>query len=245
MLIILFSFWDKRNTVWVIRKIKKLVNGIYKYRYSICLAFTIFITLLGFYLYFLKNWSFKDVSQVCLSFFIVITLYFAALNYEFSTSKMKQDYDAARFLLTYTTATEWHNKPLTEYQIKIIEFQKAFIASKPFRTVQHFNTFFNNSGNIKYKESLKGVLNSFESLSIGVHKNLIDKRFIKLFYKSIFEEYYLEYYFYIFDHRIKTKNTTTWIYFTNLVEEWSPDLNNNLKNGSAKSSLINKEFNYE
>ncbi|MDB5199258.1 MAG: hypothetical protein JWO92_1221 [Chitinophagaceae bacterium] len=217
---------------------QKLIKYLFDHRYLISFFIVLAIMCGGIYLYTQKHWGFKDVAQVCTGFFIVITLFFTALNYEFSTSKMKQDYKSAKELLTYNTATEWHKSPLTEYQKTSISYEKKFIATNAVRTSKDFDLYISDPSNLDFRESLKGLLNSFETLAIGVHKELIDNDFMKEFYSLIFEIYYIDYYFFIESERIKKSNSKIWIQFTNLAEEWHPELNNNLQKGAVKSTII-------
>lgn len=104
--------------------LEKLVNNTFKYRYVICLLVVISIFGFGLFLRYSRHWSAKDIAQVCTGFFIVITLFFTALNYEFSASKTKQDYKTAKEILTFNTACEWHKSPVKDYQKVSIEFEK-------------------------------------------------------------------------------------------------------------------------
>lgn len=215
---------------------RTLIKGIIKYRYPICIIIGFCIIGLWFFLYFNKNWVAKDASQVCTGFFIVITLFFAALNFEFANSKMQKDKESARELLTYTTATEWYKTPLKDYQKTSIGFENQFIAARRIREPKHFRKFINDPKNIDYKESLKGILNHFETVAIGVYKDLIDKDFMKEFYRHIFHIYYVDYHFYILLQR--KNNNKIWVNFTSLVEEWHPNIKEGLQKTPLKSTII-------
>lgn len=54
---------------------RRVVSGIFFYRYAICFFVILFILLFGFYLHYCRVWIFKDIVQVCSSFFIVLTLF--------------------------------------------------------------------------------------------------------------------------------------------------------------------------
>lgn len=171
------------------------VQFLIKYRYGVSFLVGIIIIGLWFFLYFIKHWNAKDGAQVCTGFFIVITLLFAALNFEFSNSKMQSDYRAAKELLTFNTASEWHKAPIKDYQRISIGFENKFISSKHKRLVADFEAFIDNSENLEYRESLKGILNYFESSSIAAHRGLIDKSFISEFFAHIYKIYYKDYFF--------------------------------------------------
>lgn len=220
------------NPKWL----QKFVNGIFTYRYTICLLVVISIVGFWFFLYFARHWSAKDAAQVCTSFFIVITLFFAALNYEFAASKMKLDYKSSKEILTFNTANEWHKAPLKDYQKTSIEFENKFIAFGGERSIKNLEQYVES--NLEYRESLKGILNYFENLSVGVYKGLIDKTFVYEFISYIFEIYYTDYYFYIENHRARKNNGSIWVNYTNLAEEWWPDLKSEVLNGTKKSTLI-------
>lgn len=231
------TFWmekDSFNPQWL----GKFFNNLFAYRYAICLLVVIGIIGLWFFLYFARDWTAKDAAQVCTGFFIVLTLFFTALNYEFAASKMKQDYRAAKETLTFNTANEWHKAPLKDFQKTSIEFENKFIASGDERSIEDFEKYI--EGNLEFRESLKGILNYFENMSVGVHKKLIDKEFVYEFHSFIFEIYYTDYYYYIESHRVKRNNSTIWLNFTNLAEEWWPNLKAEILTGTKRSSIITK-----
>jgi hypothetical protein len=220
-------------------KLQHFVNWLFNYRYFICLVIVISIMLLGCYLYFFNHWGFKDVSQVSTGFFIVITLFFTALNYEFAASKTKNDIQSAKNTLTFNTAGEWHKSPIKDYERTVCEFEKPYIAAKAIRSIQDFNNFIEDPNNTSYKQALKGILNHLESISIATRKGLIDKDFIREFHQAIYKLYFLDYWYYIDDHRQAREDETIWINFTNLAEEWLPGIRDKLLAGTEKSSLIN------
>jgi hypothetical protein len=223
---------DQFNPRWF----RAFIHLIIRYRYPICILVALAIGCLWFFLYLNKSWAAKDASQICTGFFIVITLFFAALNFEFANSKMQKDKESARELLTYNTATEWYKSPLKDYQKTSIGFETAFASSAINRFPEYFKDFINNPKNIDYKESLKGILNHFETVAIGIYKNLIDKDFMREFYRHIFHTYYVDYYFYIELQR--SNNKKIWINFTNLVEEWHSGIKDQLQKEPVRSSII-------
>lgn len=222
------------NPPWI----KNLAKFIYNNRQLISLF--VFLSIIGFgaYLYLYKKWPAKDVAQVCTGGLIVLTLFFAALNYEFSNSKLRLDYKAAKELLTFNIASEWHKPTLAEYQKKSIEFENKFITSYSVRTYIDFDKFIKDPLNADYRESLKGILNHFETIGLGILKGLIDKDFMKLFYMSICRVYYVDYYFYINSQRISKQNEKLWINFTNLVEEWMPNIQAEMNKVPLKSTIV-------
>jgi hypothetical protein len=167
-----------------------------------------------------------------------MTLFFAMLNYEFATSKSKQDHQSIRELTTFNTANEWHKSPLNDYQKESIRFEKRFIESKEIRTATDFEEFINDPDNLLFKESLKGILNHFECVAIGTYNGQIDIDFIRKFYKSIFKVYYTDYLFYINSLRIAKNNEDIWINFTNLAEAWHEGVKQNVANHIIKSTII-------
>lgn len=215
-----------------------VVKFIFTYRYIICILFVFAIGFFGIFLYLYKHWHFKDAAQVCTGFSVLMTLFFAALNFEFASSKSKQDYKATRELTTFNTANEWHKSPLNEYQKESIRFEKKFIDSKAVRTANDFEGYINDPDNLVFKESLKGILNHFECVAIGTYNGQIDKDFIRRFYKSIFRIYYVDYLFYINSLRSVKKNEDIWVNFTNLAEEWHDNLKQDVIEHVFKSTII-------
>ena len=224
------------NPVWT----KNVVRLVFDYRYLVSIVIVLFILGTGSYLYFYGGWNARDVADVCTGAFIVLTLFFTALSFEFSSSKMKQDYKAARELLTFTTANEWYKGPLNRYQKISIAFERQFIASGRVRTANDFERFITHLSRLDFRESLKGILNYFETVSIGVKKGLIDETFIKEFFLGVFQMFYRKYFFYI-EHKRMTKNDNTiWINYTSLVEEWHPEIRNKMDTKMLMSTLINQ-----
>lgn len=225
----------KRKRNWIV----SLINFIFSYRYAFVLCFISLNLFLGYILYAERDWGFKDAAQVCTGFFIVVTLFFAALNYEFTYIKTKRDAQLARETLTFTTASEWHKSPIKDYQKTSIQHERIFIASTQARSAEDFEKYFEDINNLEFKESLKGIFNFFETISIGAYKGLIDKEFIREFYNGIFRIYYIDYYFYIAKHRILRNNPTIWVTYTSLVEEWHDSLNGDVISGKVASTIIN------
>ncbi len=216
----------------------KVLDVIFAYRYIIMILVIAGVIVLGTYLNGYRDWTGKDTIQVCTGLLILLTLFFAALNYEFTSSKARRDYEAARELLTFNTASEWHKAPIKDYQRTSIGFENTFIASSAVRNVADFEVFIDNPANLEFRESLKGILNYFESSSIAANKGLIDRGFIKEFFYSIYKIYYRDYLFYIERQRVVKNNENMWVNFTNLVEEWHPNINEEVKNGTLKSIII-------
>ena len=218
--------------------ITRFVNQIFRYRYTICMIIIVSIILSGFYLHNCRNWIFKDVVQVCSSSFIVLTLFFAAMNYEFTANKTRMDNKSAKEILTYNIAAEWHKAPIKDYQKTIIQFENKFIKDYPDKTIEGFQSFIEEEGNLEYKESLKGILNYFESVSIAAYKGVIDRVFIKDFHRSIYVSYYIDYYLFIRKRRQDKDNDAIWGNFTTLAEEWNPSIRDQIEKGEVKSTVI-------
>lgn len=219
--------------------LKKFIDIIHTYRYAICIAVVLLIIIVGIYLRINKHWTIKDTTQLCLGLLIVITFLFALLNFEFSNSKMHRDYKAARELLTYSAAQEWYKAPVKDYQKTSIQFENDFIRTKSIRTSTDFALYIDDPRNIEYRESLKGILNYFESTSIASSKNLIDKDFIREFFEDIYITFYKDYLLYFENQRMAKNKPNVWVNFTNLVEEWHPGIYQQVKAGILKSLIIN------
>ncbi|PZR26947.1 MAG: hypothetical protein DI535_12285 [Citrobacter freundii] len=219
--------------------LKRFVDIIHTYRYAICIIIMLLIFAVGLYLRINRHWSIKETAQLCTGFLIVITLLFAQLNFEFSNVKMQLDYKAARELLTYSTAQEWYKAPIKDFQKTSILFENNFIRSKSKRTSTDFAYYIEDINNIEFRESLKGILNYFESSSTATNRGLIDKDFIKEFFYDIYTAYYKDYLFYIEGQRAAKSSSNVWINFTNLVEEWQPAIRQQITAGNIKSIIIN------
>lgn len=210
---------------------------LFRNRYTFLLIFVIIIILLGIYLH-CRNHPIEQVASITTGCFVVLTIFFSILSYEYNASKNRQDSKTSRDVLTYNTAVEWYKNPLVEYQKLTIKFKKQFTASKSLRTVSDFDLFIDDPANLEYKEALKGLLNYFETISIGAYKGLIDNDFIKDFFSSIFKIFYTDYFFYIDSIRQVKNVPTMWINFTNLAEEWHPLLKESVQKGKLKSTII-------
>jgi len=218
---------------------QQLANVVFATRYIIMMFVIVVVVVLGYYLNQNRGWTGKDTIQVCTALLILLTFFFAALNYEFTSSKARRDYESARNLLTYNTACEWHKNPMSQYQKDSISKENIFIATTPFRTIENFRDFIQLDEHRDFKQSLKCILNHFECVAIGCNKGMIDTEFIKNFYEMIFKIYYRDYYAYITSERTRQSSPTMWSEFTNLVEGWDPDFKARVENGEEASLIIN------
>lgn len=219
--------------------LQKFVDLIFCYRYIICLFILISIFTFGFYLCYWRHWSFKSVAQLCTGFMVVLTLFFAVLNYEFTMYKTRNDVRSAREILTYNIAAEWHKAPVKDYQKSVIAFKNEFISCNEKRTVEKFDFFINDKNNIDFKEALKGLFNYFEAIAIAAYRGLIDEDFIREFHYGNLRVYYVDYFFYIKKIREEKQNDLIWINYTTLVERWYPDIIQQMISKELKSSITN------
>lgn len=213
--------------------LRVFVRSIFEMRHAITLIMMIGIIILGCMLISVKGWIFKDTIEVCTRLFIVISLFYTALNYEFNASKSKNEIKSNRDILTFNTAAEWHKNHLMTYQRTILIFERKFLQFHEKASPEEYMIFFEDIRNIDYKVALKGILNHFETVSIGVFNGLIDKAFMKLFYEAIFKAYFTKYYFFIKVTRTRKSNEDIWVNFTKLALDWTPELE------MENSSLIN------
>jgi hypothetical protein len=72
------------------------------------------------------------------------------------------------------------------------------------------------------------------TVALGVDTGLIEKDFIRDFFSSIYKIHYSDYYFFIEDIRRTKGIDAIWINFTNLTQQWHPEL----KNGDFNSTII-------
>jgi hypothetical protein len=208
------------------------------YVYVICTLIILAIVITGFFLYDDAEWEVKDVVQVCTGFFIVLSLFFTFINFEFTANKTRTDIRSAKETLTYNIAAEWHKAPIKDYQKSVIAYEKKFIKDSPDKTIKGFQTFIELEDNLEYKEALKGILNYFETLSIAAYRGVIDREFMKEFHESIFHTYYVDYYTYIDERRRVKSNNDIWKKFTNLAEEWHPLLRAQVGKKEKVSTVI-------
>jgi hypothetical protein len=160
----------------------------------------------------------KDTIQICTGCLLVVTLFYSIMTYEYNHLKFKHDNKKAKDLLTYNTATEWHKTGMVDIQKKCVVLR----TTKPavFKNKVAFYLFLESSSNIDDKAAFASLFNYFESISIGVKQDLIDKKFIKEFFEHIFCTNHDLYISHIEYRREVKKDRSIWINYTNLVEEW-------------------------
>jgi hypothetical protein len=217
---------------------RRLAKLVFAYRHILMILVVAGVISLGIYLYLYRSWTGKDMMQVCTGLLIVLTLFFAGLNYEFTSSKAKKDYESAKQLLTFNISSDWHKAPVKDYQRTSIEFENKFIDSSNIRHEFDFEKFIEDSDNLDYRESVKGILNYFEWVAIAANKGLIDKEFIYEFFWYIFKLYYIDYMFYIERLRHKKNNQEIWMNFTRLAEHWHPTIREQVEQGLLKSIFL-------
>jgi hypothetical protein len=221
---------------------KKLFDK-YALVFRIVLSWALIIFVIGFAVYLHKkepSLALSELSKFVVGGLVVVGLLYSILAFEFNVKKAKKDYKSAKEILTFNTANEWHKAPVKDYQKASIDYEKRFVDAKAERTAEDLYTYVED--NLDFRESLKGILNYFENLAVGVYKELIDKEFVYEFISYIFEVYYVDYYYYIEGYRTKRGNNTIWVNFTNLAEEWWPNLKSEVLNGTKQSSIINKKL---
>ncbi|HEX2631149.1 MAG TPA: DUF4760 domain-containing protein [Chitinophagaceae bacterium] len=217
---------------------RRVAKFIFAYRHILMMLVVAGVISLGIYLHYYRSWTGKDTIQACTGLLILLTLFFAGLNYEFTSSKARRDYEAARHLLTFNTSCEWHKPPSKDYQRIIIEFENKFIESGITRNISDFEKFIDDPDNLDYRESLNGIVNYFEGCAIAINKGLIDKEFIREFFCGIYKLYYIDYIFYIEKIRLKKNDEKIWINFTSLVEDWHPTIREQVEQGLLKSIFL-------
>jgi hypothetical protein len=235
-LMLLYIAWNHKKDIPSL--IKRIFDK-YSLLFRITVAIVLIIIVIGVadYLHDTeKDLPMSDLAKFVVGGLVVVGLFYSILAFEFNVKKTKRDYQTAKEILTFNTANEWHKAPVKDYQVTSIECEYAFQKTKPERTAEELYNYVQS--NLEYRETLKGILNYFENLSVGVYKELIDKAFVSEFISYIFEVYYIDYYYFIKIYREKRGNDTIWVNFTNLAEDWFPKLKKEVLEGKKQSTLI-------
>lgn len=215
-----------------------MIQKMFKHRYTIILVLVCFITVFGFILNYGLNMPPDKVAPILTGSFVVIALFLNALSYEYNADKNRIDSQKQKDSLTYNAAVEWHKPPIIGYVKTIVKHDpamKSFIDNKDGEKLFKYLT-----DNLDVREAVGGVLNYFETITLGVEQGLIDAIFIRKFFESIFISYYDEYDFYItYRREFVDKSDTVWLNFTTFASKWKQDKEK--KSASYDANKIVKE----
>jgi len=193
---------------------------IFKHRYKFLLLFIILIIILGFFLHF-RGHSIDKVASITTGCFVVLTIFFSILSYEYNASKNLQDNQASRNLLTYTTSIEWYKPPLTGYTKLHYQHKKEIESFTKIGNTGGLYEYLSKEENTDLRIAITSILNYFEGISLGVSKKLIDEAFINEFFHELFITYYNKYQPYIQYRRDNIeKSQDIWKHFIKLASDW-------------------------
>lgn len=200
--------------------VKGLVNFFFVARYW---ALFFLLAILGFItnkVYHATGSTIRDAVAVFAGGAVIITIFYAFINYEYAQRKFKHDIKSSKEVLSFNIAMEWQR----EYMTKNLEILREFyLKHKCLLENQNCNEVQSKLDKPKYNDhytSLLVVLNFLESVSLGVKQGIMDEEFIKGFFESVFALQYSRYNSYI-EYRRSTKNAPKlWINFTDLSKKW-------------------------
>ena len=197
---------------------------VFKYRYHILAVLIIGIILMGFYLNYRLNIPVDKVAPIVTGGFVIITLFFSALTYEYNSSKTQRETEYARRILTYNTAVEWHKPPIVTYMSTITKYALDIEKFTNKKDIDGFWNYLLLPENLEVRAAISSIFNYFESISLGIEKKLIDEEFVRQFFDSLFSDFYKEYGFYIDFRREKIdKDQEAWRRFTNFAVKWDKE----------------------
>lgn len=161
----------------------------------------------------------KNTAQVISFGGLFIGLFYTMITYEYNHRKHKNDTKHHRDLTSFNIATEWHKKPMVDYISVLSDFEKANQSVIKDEDSSAFQAVLENCK--EEKVALFSMFNYFESISLGIKRNMLDEEFVKGFFKSQFTKYYNKYYFYIEFRRRSNNSPSAWKNFTDLANKWS------------------------
>jgi hypothetical protein len=177
-----------------------------------------------FYRYDLPEYKFLDfLSKYITASGILI----AVLAYVATTRKDTADENRSKSAIAFDIINQWQILPFTDYRKDIFYMEKINEITKNLinnQSAGDFAKLLTDANYAHYRSSLVCVLNFFEHIAISIERNVVDEKYLKDFFKTIFIEYQELYSFYIAFER--KKEADLWIKFSTLAHYWRNDYNN-------------------
>jgi hypothetical protein len=128
---------------------------------------------------------------------IMIGIFYSIINYEQNLLKFKYDKKSLKETLTYNTSCKMHEPEMMRHSMAIKKFYDDNIQIfRENRCAEIENLLKEDTG---VRLSFIIMMNYFEAVSVGIEQGIMDERFIKEFFKTIFTNYltrfgsYIEY----------------------------------------------------
>jgi len=186
-------------------------------------ALLILLGLLGWltrHVYYMPGTTIRDAVAVFAGGAVVITIFYAFVNYEYTQRKFKHDIKLSKELLSFNIAMEWQK----EYMTKNTNVLRAFYLRYKFLLEdgkpRKFQKQLDKPEHDDQYTALMVVVNFLESVALGVKQGIMDEEFIKGFFSGVFKLQYNRYLPYIEYRRIAQQNPKIWENFTYLSKKW-------------------------
>jgi hypothetical protein len=195
-----------------------LLRKVFKLRFWVVFIGFVIMGILGYLEFKVPHSTVKDVVSVVTGCGVIISLFYLAVTYEYNLKRFDHESKTAQNLLTFQTATEWYKEPMVTY---MRDAQLFFTANNEFILCSDAKSFYDKlEEDEKAKAAIISILNFYESIAIAVNQNVMNEHFCKVFFGSIFADYYNKYLFYI-EYRRKIKaNRRIWNAYTKLACKW-------------------------
>jgi hypothetical protein len=162
--------------------------------------------------------KFKNLATVLTGASIFIGIFYTIINYEHNHKKNITDISEKRKHNAFMAAFEWHKPNIVEH-LKVTK--EMYTANKSLIDESKSGEFYNKlEEDPKARAALVSIFNYLESIAIGCKHDIMDEKFVKDFFNTLFIEYFNDYGFYIEFRRKKTGSNDIWVNFTNLAEKF-------------------------
>ena len=210
-----------------IKGLDKIINWVVGFIFYYRLVFVL-IALGIIYFFETRVWQsysgderLKTMATVLTGGSIIIAIFYSILNYEYNQTKFRHDVKTSRDVLTFNTASKTHDPAMIKNFRIIKEFYKKNKDLINGNQLDAFNKLLNED--TETRASFISIFNFFECVSLGILQGIIDEKFTKEFFKTIFSEFNTYFGAYIEYTRKEFGTPRIFRNFTNLAERWNKE----------------------
>ncbi len=200
--------------------VRKVIEIVFIVRYWVILILMGGLGYLTYYVAHLKESQIRDTVSVFTGGCVVISVFYAFINYEYAQRKFKHDVKTGRDIASFNIAMEWQKEYMTDKANELGRFYRAHKQLLEDGMPRKFQDELDKDENEKAYVALIAVINFLESVSLAVNQGIMDEDFIKGFFGSLFVQEYNRYIGYIEFRRRQKQNPKIWKSFTDLSQKW-------------------------
>ena len=200
--------------------VRKAVEIIFIVRYWVIFIMLAALSFITYHVSCLPDTQIRDTVAVFTGGCVIISVFYAAINYEYTQRRFKHDVKTAKDIASFNIALEWQKEYMTKVQNTVRVF---YVKNKQLLddgTPRKFQDELDKPENDDAYTALVVMLNFLESVCLGVKQDMMDEEYVKGFFGTVFAMQYNRYISFIEYRRRDKQNPKIWKSFTTLSEKW-------------------------